>query len=210
MTAQVFLIGIVGGSASGKTSLAEALARRFAHCGAYVIPEDDYYIDATSIPGFDPDAFNFDEPAAKDHGLLAHHLASLKEGKSIETPLYDFTTHRRRQATALRTPAPVVLVEGLHLLASSAIARRLDLSVYVDAARDIRFARRLHRDVTERARTPQSVRYQFDGIVQPMHETHVEPQRRLADLVVENMGEPDFDGLAEPVVQRVPQHVRAK
>lgn len=201
----VFLIGIVGGSASGKTCLAEALAQRFVQHGAYVIAEDDYYIDATAIPDFDPDSFNFDEPAAKDHDLLAGHLYSLKQGKPVEAPLYDFATHRRRTATALRTPAPVVLVEGLHLLASPVIARVLDLKVFVDAARDIRYARRLHRDVTERARTPQSVRHQFETIVQPMHETHVEPQRRQADLVVENMGAPDFDTLAEPVVRRVPE-----
>lgn len=208
MSAQVFMIGIVGGSASGKTCLAGALARQLAGCGTYVIPEDDYYIDANDIPGFDPDVFNFDEPAAKDHVLLATHLGQLRSGHAVEAPLYDFTTHRRRAETVHRRPAPVVLVEGLHLLDSPAIAAALDLTVFVEAARDVRFARRLHRDVTERARTAASVRYQFDTIVEPMHARFVEPQRDKADLVVKNMGAPDFDRLAEPVIARLPADLR--
>lgn len=203
MTQPVFILGIVGGSASGKSRLAEALARHYAPRGAYVIPEDDYYIDATSIPDFDPDMFNFDEPEAKEHDLLAAHLGALKTGRTVEAPLYDFATHRRRPDTVVRTPAPVVLVEGLHLLASDAIAATLDLAVFVDACTLTRFERRLQRDVTERARTPESVKHQFDTIVEPMHARHVEPQRERADLVLENMGEPDFDALARPVIERV-------
>jgi len=203
MTQPVFLLGIVGGSASGKSRLAEALARHYAPRGAYVIPEDDYYIDATSIPDFNPDTFNFDEPAAKEHDLLAAHLGALKTGRPVEAPLYDFATHRRRPDTVVRTPAPVVLVEGLHLLASEAIADTLDLAVFVDACSLTRFERRLQRDVTERARTPESVKHQFETIVEPMHARHVEPQRDRADLVLENMGEPDFEALARPVIERV-------
>jgi uridine kinase len=203
MSGEVFLLGIVGGSASGKSRLADALAQHFAPHGAYVIPEDDYYIDATSIPDFDPGTFNFDEPAAKEHDLLADHLGRLKAGTAVDAPLYDFTTHRRREATVMRTPAPLILVEGLHLLASPAIAGALDLAVFVHACEKTRYARRLERDVSERARTPDSVRRQFETIVQPMHERHVEPQRHRADLVVENMGRPDFDALARPVIERV-------
>jgi uridine kinase len=203
MTQPVFLLGIVGGSASGKSRLAEALARHYAPQGAYVIPEDDYYVDAASIPDFDPGTFNFDEPAAKEHDLLAAHLGALKTGRPVEAPLYDFATHRRRPETVVRAPAPVVLVEGLHLLASEAIAGTLDLAVFVDACSLTRFERRLQRDVTERARTPESVKHQFETIVEPMHARHVEPQRDRADLVVENMGEPDFDALARPVIERV-------
>ena len=203
MTDPVFLLGIVGGSASGKSRLAEALARHFAPHGAYVIPEDDYYIDATAIPDFDADTFNFDEPAAKDHGLLAAHLGCLKAGETVDAPLYDFKTHRRRAETVQRQPAPVILVEGLHLLASSDIACTLDLAVFVEACEQTRFARRIARDVSERARTPASVTLQFNTIVQPMHERHVEPQRVHADIVIENMGKPDFDALARPVIDAV-------
>jgi len=203
MTKPVFLLGIVGGSASGKTRLAEALSRHYAPQSAYVIPEDDYYVDAAAIPDFDPDRFNFDEPAAKEHDLLAAHLGALKTGKTVEAPLYDFATHRRRTDTVVRTPAPVVLVEGLHLLASEAIAATLDLAVFVDSCSRTRFERRLQRDVAERARTPESVKHQFETIVEPMHARHVEPQRERADLVLENMGEPDFDALAQPVIERV-------
>lgn len=203
MTDPVFLLGIVGGSASGKSRLAEALARHFAPQGAYVIPEDDYYIDATVIPDFNADTFNFDEPAAKDHDLLAAHLDRLKSGEAVDTPLYDFRTHSRRAETAQRQPAPVILVEGLHLLASPDIARTLDMAVFVHACEQTRFARRMARDVSERARTPESVTLQFNTIVQPMHERHVEPQRAHADIVVENMGKPDFDALARPVIDTV-------
>ena len=203
MTDPVFLLGIVGGSDSGKSRLAEALARHFAPHGAYVIPEDDYYIDATAIPDFDADTFNFDEPAAKDHGLLAAHLGCLKAGETVDAPLYDFKTHRRRAETVQRQPAPVILVEGLHLLASSDIACTLDLAVFVEACEQTRFARRMARDVSERARTPASVTLQFNTIVQPMHERHVEPQRVHADIVIENMGKPDFDALARPVIDAV-------
>ena len=152
---------------------------------------------------FDADTFNFDEPAAKDHGLLAAHLGCLKAGETVDAPLYDFKTHRRRAETVQRQPAPVILVEGLHLLASSDIACTLDLAVFVEACEQTRFARRMARDVSERARTPASVTLQFNTIVQPMHERHVEPQRVHADIVIENMGKPDFDALARPVIDAV-------
>ena len=155
------------------------------------------------IPDFNADTFNFDEPAAKEHALLAAHLERLKAGEAVDTPLYDFTTHSRRAETAQRQPAPVILVEGLHLLASPDIARTLDMAVFVHACEQTRFARRMARDVSERARTPESVTLQFNTIVQPMHERHVEPQRAHADIVVENMGKPDFDALARPVIDTV-------
>ena len=122
--------GGTGGHVFPAVAVAEALARHFAPHGAYVIPEDDYYIDATAIPDFDADTFNFDEPAAKDHGLLAAHLGCLKAGETVDAPLYDFKTHRRRAETVQRQPAPVILVEGLHLhidqILRAAGAHRLD------------------------------------------------------------------------------------
>jgi uridine kinase len=197
-----FFIAIVGGSASGKTCLAEAVARHFQADGAHLISEDDYYVDAGRIPGFDPARFNFDEPAAKDHDLLCQHLTALKTGRGVDMPLYDFATHCRRDETRWLEPEPLIVLEGLHLLTSDALAELMDLTVFVDASRDVRYARRLARDVNERARTPESVRHQFDTIVEPMHGEHVEPQRTRADLVIANMGAPDFDRLAAPVIAR--------
>jgi len=204
---QPFLLAVTGGSASGKTRLAQALAEEFVAHGCYVIPEDDYYIDAGNMPGFDANTFNFDEPAAKDHGLLEAHLKALQTGQSIESPQYDFASHCRANTCLQRNPAPVLIVEGLHLLATPSLASVFDLTVFVDATDDVRLERRLARDVAERGRTPEFVQHQFASLVRPMHDTHVEPQKQLADLVIENMGAPEFLSLGKTVIQRVEQQL---
>ena len=209
MRQEPFLLAVVGGSASGKTRLAHALADHFSRHDAYVIPEDDYYVDAGNQPGFSASDFNFDEPAAKDHALLARHLAALRQGRVVEAPQYDFTTHCRCGATVTRAPAAIMIVEGLHLLASPKLAAQFDLSIFVHACDTTRLSRRIQRDVAERDRTEGFARQQFEQIVRPMHELYVEPQRELADLVVENMGAPDFETLARPVVERISQSPRA-
>ena len=203
MTATCYLIGIVGGSASGKTRLAHAVAEQLAGQGSQIIKEDDYYVDAGNMRDFDPSTFNFDEPAAKDHDLLASHLDALRAGLTVEIPQYDFTTHCRSETVLACEPRPVIVVEGLHLLADPDLAARFDLSVYVHACEATRYARREKRDVAERGRTPDFVRQQFDTIVQPMHALYVEPQRKQADMVLENMGAPDFDILAAPILRRI-------
>ncbi len=197
----VTLVAIVGGSASGKTRLAYAIADAIP--GAYVIKEDDYYLDAKQLENFDPSTFNFDEPASKQHDLLVQHLLSLKAGHGVDIPQYDFATHSRKAATRHCDPAPVIIVEGLHAVASPELAELFDLIIYVSATRPVRFERRLRRDVAERGRTPESVKRQFDSIVEPMHMLHVEPQKPLADIIITNMGPPDFDCLAEPVIERL-------
>ncbi|WP_417487708.1 uridine kinase [Maricaulis sp.] len=198
------LVAIVGGSASGKTRLAHAVAH--AAPDGYVIKEDDYYLDAANLENFDPATFNFDEPAAKDHDLLISHLAALKSGQAVDIPQYDFTTHSRAPQMRHCRPASLIVVEGLHAAASKALASLFDLIVYVSATRPVRFERRLQRDVAERGRTPASVKHQFDTIVEPMHTLHVEPQKPRADLIITNMGPPDFDCLAEPVLERLRLH----
>ncbi|WP_323760621.1 uridine kinase [Maricaulis sp.] len=198
---QVTLVAIVGGSASGKTRLAHAVAK--ASPDGYVIKEDDYYLDAAGLEAFDPSTFNFDEPAAKEHDLLIAHLTALKAGETVDIPQYDFTRHSRAPQTQHCRPASLIVVEGLHAVASPALAGLFDLIVYVSATRPVRFKRRLQRDVAERGRTPESVKHQFETIVEPMHTLHVEPQKPRADLIVTNMGPPDFDCLAEPVLERL-------
>ncbi len=195
---EVTLVAIVGGSASGKTRLAYSIAGAIP--GAYVIKEDDYYLDATLLDDFDASTFNFDEPASKEHTRLVADLRSLKAGRGVDIPQYDFATHSRRTETLHCEPAPVIIVEGLHAVASPELAELFDLVVYVSATRPVRFERRLKRDVAERGRTPESVKHQFDTIVEPMHTQHVEPQKPLADLIITNMGPPDFKGMAEPVL----------
>lgn len=202
---KVTLVAIVGGSASGKTRLAYAIAEHVP--GAYVIKEDDYYLDATLLADFDPDTFNFDEPASKDHALLVRHLKALKAGQGVDIPQYDFATHGRMAQTRHCEPAPLIIVEGLHAVATPELAALFDLIVYVSATRPVRFERRLKRDVAERGRTPESVRLQFETVVEPMHTLHVEPQKPLADIIVTNMGPPDFDCLAEPVLERLQDKV---
>lgn len=198
------LVAIVGGSASGKTRLAHAVAGAFPD--GYVIKEDDYYRDAAGLESFDPATFNFDEPAAKEHDLLIDHLKALKAGQAVNIPQYDFTTHSRAPQTQHCRPTSLIVVEGLHAVATASLARLFDLVVYVSATRPVRFARRLQRDVAERGRTPESVKHQFETIVEPMHTLHVEPQKPRADLIVTNMGPPDFKGLAEPVLDRLRLH----
>lgn len=203
MSRTPLLIAVSGGSASGKSRIAAELAAHYAGLGAYVIPEDDYYVDAGNQPGFDARSFNFDEPAAKDHALLMQDLDCLRRGESVEAPLYDFTTHCRSSETTQRQPAGVIILEGLHVLADARLCRRFDLTVFVHACDATRLTRRIERDVAERGRTADFARYQFEEIVRPMHDLHVEPQRDAADLVIDNMGAPDFTALARPVIARI-------
>lgn len=200
-----FLIGITGGSASGKTRLARTVQDKLARHGVTLISEDDYYVDAASMPGFDPSTFNFDEPAAKEHDLLVEHLAALHEGRSVDMPLYDFATHGRKAETRRIDPGAVVIVEGLHILNTEALRDAFDLTVYVSSGDALRMARRLNRDVAERSRTVEFARHQFETIVRPMHDRYVEPQKAHADLIIRNDAEPAFEAMADQVLARCPE-----
>lgn len=178
------LIGIVGGSGSGKTTIAHALARRLGD-KAVMIAEDSYYGDWGAEPGFDPAAFDFDAVASRDHVLMADQLAALKDGKRVEVPVYDFVTHRRLsgQSTSVG-PAEVVIVEGLHLFCTPEVSEQFDLRVFVDTPADIRFIRRLIRDQAERGRTWDSVVAQYLATVRPAHVRQIEPSRAGAEIVI--------------------------
>ena len=178
------LIAITGGSGSGKSTLAQALAAALGPDQAVVVLEDWYYVDAASLPDFDPAAFDFDHVAARDHALLARHLADLKAGRAVEAPIYSLIHHGRDPGGAPVPAAPVVIVEGIPLLATPEVAALFDLKVFVDTPADIRFIRRLLRDQAERGRTAQSVIDQYLKTVRPGHERFTEPGRALADFVV--------------------------
>lgn len=206
------IIGVCGGSASGKTTLAHAVAESLAPSRALVISEDDYYFDHGSTPGFNPMKFNFDDLAAHDHGLLMEHLKALKAGEVVNAPSYDFNLHRRTQDTHPLEPHDAYVVEGIHLFADEDLCELFDLRVYVDAPSDIRLARRLLRDMNERGRSAQSVISQYLKTVRPMHLKYTEAFKSRAHIVIENGSAAAeeaeklvnvFDGMAQDVISRL-------
>lgn len=178
------LIAITGGSGSGKSTLAEAVAAALPPDAAVLVREDSYYRDAGGLTDFDPATFDFDDVAARDHARLARDLAALKAGQAVTAPLYSFVTHRREPGGQPVPAAPVVIVEGTHLLCTPAVAALFDIRVFVDTPADIRFIRRLLRDQTERGRTAESVIAQYLATVRPGHERLTEPSRVHADFIV--------------------------
>lgn len=177
------LVAITGGSGSGKTTIARALARRLG-AGSMVIAEDDYYRCASGIGGFDAARFNFDEPEAKEHALLVAHLRLAKSGEAFDKPIYDLVSHRRRPEVERMAHAEVVIVEGIHLLAAPDLRALFEVKVYVEADEALRLGRRLIRDVEERGRAPRTIVSQFFATVRPMHDLHVAPQKAFADIVL--------------------------
>lgn len=204
---QPLLIAVAGGSGSGKSTLATALEARLPAGTVTVVIEDAYYGDHGGRPGFDPLGFDFDDVTAKDHGLLASHLAALRAGETVDVPLYCFETHRRLASVATVTPAPLIVVEGAHLLCTAELAALFDLRIYVDTPPDVRFIRRLIRDQIQRGRTADSVIQQYLATVRPAHQRLIEPSRARADIVIaDDRGAvvPDdpteFDRLLAPVL----------
>lgn len=201
------LIAVAGGSGSGKSTLATALEARLPAGAVTLVIEDAYYGDFGGQPGFDAARFDFDDVTAKDHGLLAEHLVALRAGAPVEAPLYCFETHRRLASVEMIAPAPLIVVEGAHLLCTEALAALFDLRIFVDTPADVRFIRRLIRDQAQRGRTADSVIQQYLATVRPAHERLIEPSRARADIVlVDDRGAviPDnpaeFDRLLAPVL----------
>jgi uridine kinase len=178
------IVGIAGGSAAGKTTLARALAEDLGVERILHLQQDWYYRDLSHIEPGVRAACNFDHPEALEMRLLRQHLHSLRRGEAVRVPTYDFATHTRLGDWHLLVPQEVVLVEGTLILADPALRRLLDIRVYVDAPRETRLGRRLTRDVAERGRDVASCLEQHRRTVWPMHELYVEPSRRHADLVV--------------------------
>lgn len=201
------LIAVAGGSGSGKSTLAGALEARLPAGTVTLVIEDAYYGDHGGKPGFDAAGFDFDDVAAKDHDLLARHLMALRAGEPVQAPLYCFETHRRLEPVAMINPAPLIVVEGAHLLCTEGLADLFDLRIFVDTPADVRFIRRLIRDQAQRGRTADSVIQQYLATVRPAHERLIEPSRARADIVlVDDRGAviPDnpaeFDRLLAPVL----------
>jgi uridine kinase len=176
------LVGICGGSGSGKTTLARLVA---AELGASRIAFDTYYRDQSHLSIDERAQLNYDHPSSLDVELLATHLDDLSVGRPIEAPVYDFSTHSRTDRVEPVEARDVVIIEGILLLAFPEIATRLALRVFRDCPENVRFARRLRRDMVERGRTELSVYRQFEATVKPMHDQFVEPSRAEADIVTE-------------------------
>ncbi len=174
------LVGICGGSGSGKTTIARLVA---AELGAARLAFDTYYRDQSHRPPAERALVNYDHPDSLDVELFTSHLDDLSAGRPVDVPIYDFATHSRTDRTEQIQPGDVVIIEGILLLAFPEVADRLALTVYRDCPENVRFARRLMRDVNERGRTESSVYYQFESTVKPMHDRFVEPCRNDADIV---------------------------
>ncbi len=180
-----FVVGIGGGTGSGKTTLARRLAEHYASAGAVLVELDSYYRDCSHLTREERAQVNFDEPTAVDFDLFAADLARLARGEPIFKPHYSFVEHVRTGESDRIEPAPLVIVEGLFALWDPRVRRLMGLTVFLEAVEEARFARRLQRDVVERGRTEASVHEQFARTVRPMHLRHVEPMRSLAHLVLD-------------------------
>jgi len=189
MLRRPYVVGIAGGTGSGKTTVADKLASAMPPGRCVTIDHDAYYRDQGHLPPPDREAINYDHPSALDSALLALHLRELRDGRPVEVPIYDFATHTRRRDTRRVAPARVILVEGILVFAEPALREQMDLKIFVDTDADIRLMRRIRRDLEERGRTFQSVRDQYHTTVRPMHLEYVEPSKRWADLIIPEGGD---------------------
>ncbi len=197
----ILLVGIAGGTASGKTTIAREVAAALGSQGCLLISHDRYYFDV-----LDPLVHNYDHPQSLDSALLAENLEDLKSGCATGLPVYDFRTHTRQEAVETVEAVPVVLVEGILVLADPRLWPLFDLSIYVNAAETVRLERRVARDMRNRGRTRQSVLDRYAQTVAPMHLEFVEPSRQRADLVVS--GEADLDESVRKVLQSIQDRLR--
>ncbi len=202
MSSSPYLIGLAGGSGSGKTALARELTGRFPPGKSVTLELDSYYLDRA---GSSPAGLNFDEPAAFEYELLLEHIQALSRGEAVNKPVYDFANHSRLAQTELISPQRYALIEGLFVLYWPDVRDLLNLKVFLDADHRTCLERRLARDVRERGRARASIEAQYQKAVRPMFETHVRPTREFADLILD--GRENLEIMAAGVITRiVPPH----
>lgn len=182
------VIAIAGGTGSGKTTVANAILERVGAEHITYLPHDAYYKDLKDLPAAQGQLINFDHPNSLDTGILIQHLKDLCKLQPIHLPIYDFRTHSRTTRTTLIQPQSVIIVEGILILAIAELRQLFDVKIYVDTDPDIRFIRRLQRDISERGRTTDSVIRQYLTTVRPMHLEFVEPSKRYADVIIPEGG----------------------
>lgn len=178
------IVGVAGGSGSGKTTFAKRLLLKLGQENCAIIGQDSYYIDQSHRFDRDGGAVNFDHPSAIDFKLLEQHIIDLKAGKTIEVPIYDFATHKRLNQTIKVLPHPIILIDGILILSQENLRSHFDHALFIDTPEDLRFKRRLKRDVEERGRTTEGVTAQFFGQVKPMHDQFVGPSMHFSTLLV--------------------------
>ena len=196
------MIGVAGGSSSGKTTIVERLVELIGEDHLSRIELDSYYLDAGDDPLEERRRIDYDHPDAFDWPLLNDHIAALANGASVPVPIYDYTLYNRTGDTRLVESAQVVVVDGILVLWDQALRDRFDLKIFIDTAADVRLIRRLQRDVAERGRTPDSVIEQYLDTVRPAHERFVEPSKRHADVIIPE------GGLNRPAIEMLLARVR--
>ena len=184
----MFIIGIAGGTGSGKTTVVRKLIERLPKGEVVVIPQDSYYNDSSHVPFEERQNINFDHPDAFEWPLLAKHIEMLKNGESIEQPIYDYITSSRQQETVHVDPREIIIVEGIMALHDPNLRQQMDLKIFVDADADDRLIRLIRRDVIERGRTPETVIERYERILKDMHWEFIEPTKKFADIIMPQGG----------------------
>jgi uridine kinase len=182
------VIGIAGGSGSGKTTVAQAILQRVGTDRIAFLQHDSYYKDLRGLPPAQRNEFNFDHPNSLETELLIKHIAALRNAKPVEVPIYDFASDSRTSQSFPVQPRNVILVEGILIFTEAALRKMFDIKIFVDTDADLRFIRRLERDIHERGRTTDSVIKQYMHTVRPMHLEFVEPSKRYADIIIPEGG----------------------
>lgn len=182
------IVGIAGGSGSGKTTVAKNIMKALPDDSAVLIEFDSYYKDRSDLSFEERRRLNYDHPDSLETELLREHLKRLKQGLPIEKPVYDFVTHSRKKETVTVNPAPIIIVEGILLFAIPELREMFDIKIFVDTDSDIRLIRRIQRDIEERGRSLESVIEQYYSTVRPMHLEFVEPSKRWADIIIPEGG----------------------
>jgi uridine kinase len=178
------VIGIAGGSGSGKTSVTNAIVEHLDRSRIVVIQHDSYYRDLSEQKGGTPDQVNFDHPDALETALLVRHIEQLKAGRQVDQPVYNFATHRRMEATRRLEPKEIIFIDGILILVEEELRRLMDIRIFVDTDADERLVRRIRRDILERGRSVDSVMQQYMQSVKPMHLQFVEPSKHWADIII--------------------------
>ena len=201
---KILVIGIAGGTGSGKTTLMKNLIARFGDV-VTVLSHDNYYRRHDELTYEERSALNYDEPAAMETELMVRHLDALRHWQEIDCPVYDFSVHNRSDETIRVVPRKVIIVEGILIFADEALRDLMDIKIFVDTDADVRLCRRIKRDVNKRGRTLESVLTQYQTTVKPMHEKYVEPSKKYADLVVPEGGK-NFVAL-DMIIDRIQRHL---
>ncbi len=195
------IIGVAGGTGSGKTTIVNAIIEEIGHAGVTVLQHDSYYREISHLPLSERSRINFDHPDALETDLLVEHVRALAAGREVEMPVYDFTIHNRSRSGVLKKPAQVIIVEGILIFTDEALRALMDVKIFVDTENDLRFIRRLRRDIIERGRTMESVVDQYLHTVRPMHVLFVEPSRRWADIIIPEGHNPVSTGLVVSLIR---------